>query len=103
MMDHHDQTQRFTSVWDALEDSPQEATNMRLRSKLMVELCKTIRGWELTQKDASKRLNITQPRLNDVLNGKIDKFSLDALVNLSASAQLDVDICFPQAGTFQMA
>ncbi len=67
---------------------------MRLRSKLMLELRNVIRGWELSQKEAAKRLNVTQPRLNDVLNGKIDKFSLDALVNLSTAAQMDVDITF---------
>ncbi|MGE8179430.1 helix-turn-helix domain-containing protein [Pseudomonas fluorescens] len=94
MTERQIQTERFTSVWDALEDTPQQAANMRLRSRLMQELCKTIRAWELPQKDAAKRLGITQPRLNDVLNGKIDKFSLDALVNLSAAARLGVDICF---------
>jgi len=98
MTDHQKPTQRFASVWDALEDTPQEAANMRLRSKLMLELCNVIRGWELSQKEAAKRLDITQPRLNDVVNGKIDKFSLDALVNLSAAAQLDVEItCRPFA------
>ena len=96
MTDHRNANQRFASVWDALEDTPQEAANMRLRSKLMLELCKTIRGWELSQKDAAMRLKITQPRLNDVLSGKIDKFSLDALVNLSTAARLNVDICFSQ-------
>ena len=87
-------TERFNCVWDALEDTPQQAANMRLRSKLLLGLCNTIRSWELSQKAAAERLNISQPRLNDVLNGKIDKFSLDALVNLSAAAQLEVDICF---------
>ena len=87
-------TERFNSVWDALEDTPQQAVNMRLRSKLLLALCKTIRSWELSQKDAAQRLGISQPRLNDVLNGKIDKFSLDALVNLSGAARMDVDICF---------
>ncbi|TFY89531.1 XRE family transcriptional regulator [Pseudomonas kairouanensis] len=86
--------ERFTCVWDALEDTPQQAANMRLRSKLMLELYNTIRSWELSQKEAAQRLGISQPRLNDVLNGKIDKFSLDALVNLSAAAQMNVDICF---------
>ena len=92
MTEHQNQNQRFVSIWDALEDTPQEAANMRLRSKLMLELCKTIRAWELSQKDAAKRLGVTQPRLNDVLSGKVDKFSLDALVNLSAAAQLAVEI-----------
>jgi len=87
-------TERFASVWDALEDTPREAANMRLRSKLMMELVSRVSAWELSQKDAAKRLGITQPRLNDLLNGKIDKFSLDALVNLSAPVQLDVDLCF---------
>ena len=86
--------ERFSCVWDALEDTPQQAANMRLRSKLLLELCQTIRSWELSQKEAAQRLGISQPRLNDVLNGKIDKFSLDALVNLSAAAQMNVDICF---------
>jgi predicted XRE-type DNA-binding protein len=86
--------ERFSSVWDALEDTPQQAANMRLRSKLLSALCTTIRGWELSQKEAAQRLGISQPRLNDVLTGKIDKLSLDALVNLSAAAQMNVDICF---------
>ncbi|MFJ7797373.1 helix-turn-helix domain-containing protein [Pseudomonas sp. NPDC096950] len=98
MTDHQNPVQRFANVWDALEDTPQEAANMRLRSKLMLELRNVIRGWELSQKEAAKRLNITQPRLNDVLSGKIDKFSLDALVNLSTAAQLDVDITFQPFG-----
>ncbi|MEB2857106.1 XRE family transcriptional regulator [Pseudomonas atacamensis] len=102
MREHQDSSQRFSSVWDALEDTPQEAANMRLRAKLMRSLCETIRAWELPQKDAAQRLGISQPRLNDVLNGKIDKFSLDALVNLSAAARLEVDICFP-SGPLQWA
>lgn len=86
--------ERFVSVWDALEDSPQEAANMRLRSKVMLELSKTIKAWGISQTAAAQRLNITQPRLNDVLSGKINKFSLDALVNLSDAARLGVDISF---------
>ena len=86
--------ERFSCVWGALEDTPQQAANMRLRSKLLLELCQTIRSWELSQKDAARRLGISQPRLNDVLTGKIDKLSLDALVNLSEAAQMKVDICF---------
>ena len=94
MTDSKIPTERFSSVWDALEDTPQQAANMRLRSKLLLQLCNAIRSWELSQKDAAQRLGISQPRLNDMLNGKIDKFSLDALVNLSAAAQMNVDICF---------
>lgn len=84
--------ERSTSVWDALVDSPEEAENLRLRSKLMRVLTKTVRSWDLPQKDAARQLHVTQPRLSELLNGKIDKFSLDALVNLLACANLEVDI-----------
>lgn len=84
--------ERSTSVWDALVDSPEEAENLRLRSKLMRVLTKTVRSWNLPQKDAARQLHVTQPRLSELLNGKIDKFSLDALVNLLACADLEIDI-----------
>lgn len=85
-MKHHPPDSRcFTSVWDALEDTPQDAANMRLRAKLMRRLCETIRAWELPQKDAAKRLGITQPRLNNLLNGKIDNSTLGELANLAMS------------------
>ena len=80
----------FKSVWDALEDSPEQATNMRLRSELMMALHARVEGWNTTQARAAKRLRITQPRLNDLLRGRIDKFSLDALVALAEHAGLDV-------------
>ncbi|WP_085615490.1 MULTISPECIES: helix-turn-helix domain-containing protein [unclassified Pseudomonas] len=83
--------ERSASVWDALADTPEEADNLRLRSQLMRILVKTVRAWDLPQKDAARRLHVTQPRLSELLNGKIDKFSLDAMVNLLANADLEVD------------
>lgn len=80
----------FDSVWDALEDSPEQATNMRLRSELMIALHARVEAWNTTQARAAKRLRITQPRLNDLLRGRIDRFSLDALVALAEHAGLDV-------------
>ncbi|WP_191485548.1 helix-turn-helix domain-containing protein [Pseudomonas sp. FEN] len=84
--------ERYTDVWSALFDSPGEAANLRLRSKLMRVLTRTIKGWDLHQKDAAKRLHVTQPRLSDLMQGKIDKFSLDALVNLLDAADLGIEI-----------
>ena len=84
--------ERATSVWDALVDSPEEAENLRIRSQLMRALTRTVKGWDLPQKDAAARLRVTQPRLNDLLKGKIDKFSLDALVNLLGAADLALEI-----------
>jgi predicted XRE-type DNA-binding protein len=82
----------FKNVWDALEDSPDQATNMRLRSELMMALHARVEAWNTTQARAAKRLRITQPRLNDLLRGRIDKFSLDFLVALAEHAGLDVKL-----------
>lgn len=82
----------YDSAWDAIEDTPEEALNMRLRSELMAKLADRVREWDITQKEAAHRLGITQPRLNDLLNGRINKFSLDALVNLTRPAHFHVEL-----------
>jgi predicted XRE-type DNA-binding protein len=84
------QRQRFASVWDALEDTAAEAANMRARSELMIALRAKIERWHTSQTEAARRLRITQPRLNDLMRGRLDKFSLDALVNLAVQAGLAV-------------
>ena len=84
--------QVFASVWDALEDSPAEATNMRLRSELMAVVTQAVTGWGLTQAEAARLLHVTQPRLNDLLRGRIGNFSLDALVVLAGRAGLGVRV-----------
>lgn len=90
MMDKH----TFKSAFDALCDTPVEAANMRLRAELMHHIAKIVaeNGWN--QKQAAERCGITQPRINDLLNGKIDKFSLDALVNIHAEIGQDVHLQF---------
>ncbi len=82
----------FTNIWHAIEDSPEEAANMTMRSKVMATLSETIQGWNTTQARAARRLGITQVRLNDLLQGKINKFSLDALLTLATRAGLKVRI-----------
>jgi predicted XRE-type DNA-binding protein len=82
--------QTFASVWDALEDTTAEAANMRARSELMIAMRTKIESWKVSQIEAAGRLGLTQPRLNDLMRGRIDKFSLDALINLAAPAGLAV-------------
>jgi predicted XRE-type DNA-binding protein len=84
--------QVFESVWDALEDTPTEAKNMKLRSSLMIAISEAVSAWHVTQMDAARRLGVTQPRLNDLLRGRVGKFSLDALVALAARAGLAVHL-----------
>lgn len=86
------EVQSFDSVWDAIEDTPEKAANMRLRSELLTAVEQEVRSWDLTQGKAAERLGVTQPRLNDLLRGKVAKFSLDALVDLSARAGLAVKL-----------
>ena len=84
--------QRFISVWDALETSPEQAASMKARSDLMMAVRKIVDGWEDTQARSAKRLRMTQPRLNDLLRGRIDKFSLDALMDIACRAGLSVQV-----------
>lgn len=85
-------TQTFANVWDALENSPEEAATMTMRSNVMIAINRKVRGWNTTQARAARRLGITQPRLNDLLQGKINKFSLDTLLTLATRAGLKVKI-----------
>lgn len=84
--------ERCTSVWDALVDSPEEAENLRVRAKLMKAITRAVRAWGVSQKEAAERLHVTQPRLNDLLKGKIDKFSIDSLVNMLSGADLEIEV-----------
>ena len=84
--------QRFQNVWEAIENSPEEAANMKARSDVLIAIRQIIAGWKVTQSAAAKKLGITQPRLNDLLRSRIDKFSLDALMNLAARAGLSVKV-----------
>ena len=82
----------FANVWNALEDSPEEAAIMTMRSNVMIAINEEVHRWNTTQARAARRLGITQPRLNDLLQGKIDKFSLDTLLTLATRAGLKVKI-----------
>jgi predicted XRE-type DNA-binding protein len=82
----------FANVWDALADSPEEAATMTMRSNVMIAINDKVRAWNTTQARAARRLRITQPRLNDLLHGKINKFSLDTLLTLATRAGLKVKI-----------
>ena len=84
--------QTVDDVFDALADTPAEAANLKARAELVSALRVRVRSWEVTQQAAAARLGITRPRLNDLMRGKLAKFSLDALVNLTAAAGLALEI-----------
>ncbi len=79
-------TQRYASVWDAIEDTPQQAACMRARSELMMRLSEVIRERGMTQDEAAALFGVTQPRISDLMRGKINLFSLDTLIDMAATA-----------------
>jgi predicted XRE-type DNA-binding protein len=84
--------QRFTSVWDAIEDAPEQAANMKLRSVLMIALKDHITSIGMSQAQAAQLFGVTQPRVSDLMRGKINLFALDALVNMATAAGLRVEM-----------
>jgi predicted XRE-type DNA-binding protein len=84
--------QRFQSVWDAIEDTPGDAAHMKARSELMIAIVQHIRKHELTQAQAAKLFGVTQPRVSDLMRGKMDLFSIDTLVQMLAAAGMRVEM-----------
>ena len=75
----------FDSVWDALANTPEQAANLRARAELMRQIAAVIEanGWK--QSEAAIHCGVTQPRINDLLRGRVSRFSLDALVNIATA------------------
>ena len=62
--------QRFSSVWDAIEDTSQNVASIRARSGLMMSLTEVIRQQGMTQAQAAALFGVTQPRISDLMRGK---------------------------------
>jgi len=72
------------NVFADLGFDAEEAANLKLRSQLMIEIEKVLKEKHLTQKSAAQVLGVSQPRVSDLLRGKVDKFTIDGLVNFLA-------------------
>jgi predicted XRE-type DNA-binding protein len=88
---------RFASVWDAIEETPAEAANMKARAELMIAVAEFIRAGRLTQGAAAKLFGVSQPRVSDLMRGKIELFSVDTLVNMLAAAGVRVELRLKKA------
>ena len=84
--------QKFASVWDAIEPTGSDAANMKARAEMMIAIRETVTAWGVTQAVSARKLGLTQPRMNDLLRGRINKFSLDTLMNLATRAGLAVRV-----------
>lgn len=87
----------YASVWDAIADTPEEAANLRVRSELMDKISTLLEGKGWTQAEAASHCGVTQPRINDLLRGRISRFSLDALVNIAAALGQRVHVALEAA------
>ena len=77
---------RYHNVFDALEDDPAIAENLKIRAQLMNALTQYIEKQGLTQVEAADLFEVNQPRISDLVRGKIDRFTIDMLVNMLARA-----------------
>jgi len=80
------------TVFGQIGFSQGEAAHLQLRSAMMTRLIAEIEKQGLTQADAAKRMGITQPRVSDLMRGKLHLFSIDTLVALLSSLGLRVDL-----------
>ena len=89
--------ERYVSVWDAVENTSAEAENLKLRSASMIALEEHIKrkGW--SQSEAARRFSVTQPRVSDLMRGKITLFGLDTLVNMAVAVGLQVEMPIAEA------
>ena len=74
----------YSNVFEALEDDPSMAQNLKIRAELMNSLREFIEEEELGQKKAAEVFGVHQPRISDLMRGKINKFTIDMLVNMLA-------------------
>ena len=75
----------YASVWEALADTPEQAANLRTRAELMQQIAAIVKASGWTQTEAANQCGVTQPRMNDLLRGRVSRFSLDALVNIATA------------------
>jgi predicted XRE-type DNA-binding protein len=80
------------NVFRDLGFSKQEAENLKIRTDLMIRLSKVIEGRRLTQAQAASLFGVTQPRISDLVRGKIDRFSVDTLIAMLGNAGIRIQI-----------
>lgn len=82
----------FKNVWDALEDDPAARESLKIKSRMMLDIEQHIKSMGITQAQAAKKMGVTQPRVSDLVNGKIDRFTIDMLITMLARLGLHVEI-----------
>lgn len=92
---------KFISVWDAIESTPQQAASMRARSELMMALQEWVKAAGKTQAAAAKLFGVTQPRMSDLMRGRLHLFSLETLMDMATTAGMEPHIAIKRRTTKQ--
>jgi predicted XRE-type DNA-binding protein len=87
-------TRSSGNVFRDLGFAPDEAEHLRIRSDLLIQLQKTITSRRLRQVAVAKLLGVTQPRVSDVMRGRLDLFSADTLIDMLARLGVRVRVVF---------
>lgn len=88
----HEITPADGNIFEDLGFPPDEARNLKLRSELMMAATSFIEGRGLTQREAAELMGTSQPRISDLMRGRISQFTIDSLVNLLSNAGVPVEI-----------
>jgi len=87
-------TRSSGNVFRDLGFSPDEAEYLRVRAELMANLQKVITARGLKQAEAAELLGVTQPRISDLMRGRIDLFSIDTLIDMLARLGVRAKLVF---------
>lgn len=87
-------TRSTGNVFRDLGFSPDEAEHLRIRSDLLLQLQKAVKSQGLKQAEAAKLLDVTQPRVSDLMRGRLDLFSVDTLIDMLARLGIRVRVVF---------
>ena len=85
------------NIFSDLGFTGEEAENLKIRSTLMIEIHRIIQRRDLRQREAARLFGVSQPRISELVHGKIDQFSIDSLVNMLAHAGFRVEVSVPAA------
>ena len=92
---------KFSSVWDAIESTPQQAASMRARSELMMALQEWVKATGEAQAVVARVFGVTQPRMSDLMRGRLHLFSLETLMDMATTAGMEPHIAFKRRKTRQ--
>ena len=96
-------TRSSGNVFKDLGFGPEEAGHLVIRSELMIKIEKLLKARGLTQSEAARTMRVSQPRVSDLLRGRLDLFSTDALIDMLARLGVSVRVAFAAAKSRRVA